>query len=216
MIILSLSIVGCANRNTTLDDTPNVTKPIPPKYGTPSNNIGVGVYNNGIYLGQGTGSSSGNEAAIVTIRDGSISNIELLSIDTNGSIIRNETTNLNQNNQNNQNNQIVEPNNSGSLGAPNTTTTPNNIITNPNTTTMPGTSLSPSVEQGLPDTTTNPAPNTNVDTAASSLASVKKDLINNVIVSQSVDVNINEPDNIKPSVDSWKAAIRNALEKASK
>jgi hypothetical protein len=230
--ILVFSLMACTNKNTAMKNNQTGTNSNTPKSGSTNSSSAVGKYNNGIYVGQSNINTSGSETAIVTIRDGAIDNVELLKIDNTGRIMDTHTPNYSS---------ATEPN-SSNINAPNGTITTPNTTAAPSTTTVPGTTIASGTGDGtgtvtdgtgLPNTNissrdnntannttnnltnNNTASNNTTNNADVSLASAKKDLINNVINSQTADVNINVDGSVKTSIDNWKTAIQNALNKAA-
>ncbi|MBC2580105.1 hypothetical protein [Clostridium sp. DJ247] len=83
--LITCSLSACDNRNTSLRN--QVTNPGRTNLRIDQrNNVGVNTngYKDGVYIGQGNNSARGNEAAIVTITNGRISNVFLKSIDNQG------------------------------------------------------------------------------------------------------------------------------------
>jgi hypothetical protein len=263
-LILTLSITACANanRNNAMNNNQNRTNTQnqqagiqnqgnigSPSSGSTNSQCAVGKYNNGIYVGQGIVTTTGNDAAIVTIRNGAIENIQLLSIDSSGKIQQTDNANFSSVTDPNVLNAPV-PNGTGNDGGTGTTT-PNVAGVPGSASTVPGTTIAQGTDKGLPDTVTkstdgnnnnnankngiinsathnntNDATNNNAANNATtdgttnnnntnSLATAKKDLINNVLNSQTTDVGINVDESIKPIVNNWKTAIQDALNRAT-
>jgi len=226
-VIMCLSITACANRNNVLNNDPNRTNgnrtvtPITQRYTAP-NSTQIGTFNNGVFTGEGNRNNNGNETAIVTIRNGLIDNIELVSVDISGNVRGNRITDTDTNR-----NIAVTP---GPGITPGTATDAGTAGTNTGTVTGTGTTAGtlpgPAAITGngtnagnitgtITGTGTNAGTN-NAAITASNLESAKRKLINNVINQQTADVNITVDESARATVDNWKVAIKRALDKASR
>ena len=83
-ILILSSLVGCGNKNTALrNQNMNQKGNQGSIQGTPYT-----AFRDGVYLGTGNRSSSGNQAAIVTVKDGKITDVVLKSLDADGKEIQ--------------------------------------------------------------------------------------------------------------------------------
>lgn len=192
--LMTCSISACGNRNTAYR-TPT-TQQGKTNFGMNQGNYNAGVGNtvafkDGVYLGEGNRTSRGNEAAIIRVTGGRITDVTLKTLDAQGREIYTNGT----------------PGNANGVGA-NTaggTTVGNTTGVNPNTGRTGGTTNGAITGGSTGRTTTT----TNLDRVTSNLA-------NAVVSQQTHNVTVNNPGTDASSVNNWKLAVSRALESARK
>ncbi|WP_411681743.1 hypothetical protein [Clostridium thailandense] len=192
--LVTCSISACGNRNTAYR-TPG-TNQGGTNIGINQGNYNTGMnttstYRDGIYLGEGNKSSMGNQAAIVTISGGKITDVVLKTIDAKGK----ETP-------------YTTGGNAGTtMGGTTTDITRGTVGGNPVGGSNTGTTVRTPADGTMTGSTTGPTITTN-------LARVRRDLANAVVSQQTHNVNIANAGNDANSVANWKLAISRALDSA--
>lgn len=177
--LITCSLSACGNRNAAYR-TPGTTQG-----GTNINinqPIGTAAFKDGVYLGEGNKTSQENHAAIVTVRNGRISNVVLKTLD-------------------NQGKEIITRSSSGF--STNTTqggTTGTGITRG----TTPGVNPSGAPTTGSTNGISNNATLTHSER-------VRQDLANAIVSQQTYNVTINNVGNDTFAVDNWKLAVNRAL-----
>lgn len=190
--LITCSISACGNRNTAYR-TPS-TNQGGTNIGMNQGNYNAGVGNtvafkDGVYLGEGNRTSMGNQAAIVTVSGGRITDVVLKTLDAQGREVYSQGANVGTN-----------------TGRVNNTT---------GTTIKSGTPAGTTTDGTVGNTITNGA-NTVRDTVTSSIERVRRDLSGAVVSQQTHNVTINSTGSDTAAVNNWKLAISKALETARK
>lgn len=189
--LITCSISACGNRNTAYR-TPGTTQG-----GTNINlnqPIGTATFRDGVYLGEGNKTSQENHAAIVTIRNGRITNVVLKTLDNQGKEITTRST--------------------PDFTTGSTTNTGIGVTTGIDATR--GTTPEITAPGGRTDNTVYGPTNTTTGTALTHSERVRRDLANAIISGQTYNVSISNVGNETFAVDNWKLAVSRALASAKR
>lgn len=184
--LITCSLSACGNRNAAYR-APGTTQG-----GTNINlnqPIGTAALKDGVYLGEGNKTSQENHAAVVTVRNGRITNVVLKTLDNQGKEITTRSTS------------DFTTGSTTNTGIGGTTGIDATRGTTPEIT-------SPGPRTG---TTTYGPTNTTTGTALTHSERVRRDLANAIISQQTYNVNISNVGNDTFAVDNWKLAVSRAL-----
>lgn len=194
-ILILSSVIGCGNKNTALKNS-NINQ------GTnQTDNRGINQGNSntalrdGVYLGAGNRTSSGNQAAIVTVKGGKITNVVLKSIDAEGREINHSRTI--DGSVGGTTNGTAGGNMNGTMGG----TSNGNVNRNTDGSAAPG------------GTTTG---STGGGSTAATVDQIRKDLANAMVQKQHYDVKVGGANMASSTVNNWILAARRALESAKR
>lgn len=188
-ILILSSIVGCGNRNTALQNR-NINQSI--NQGANQRNYTTAL-RDGVYLGAGNRTTSGNQAAIVTVKGGKITDVALKSIDAEGREI-------------NQGRTITEAtggNTTGTVGG----TTGGNMNG-----TQGGTSNGNMNRNIAPGGTVGGT--TGGGSTTATVDQIRRDLASAMVQNQNYDVKVSGANMASSTVNNWILAARRAIESA--
>lgn len=202
--LITCSLSACGNRNTAYR-TPGIDQGRANINIDQRNNVGVdtAAFKDGVYLGEGNKTSQENHAAIVTVRNGRITNVVLKTLDSQGK----EITTRSSSNFN-----IADINNTtigGTTGIDATRgTTPGITPPGPRTNNIANDTTNNNITN---NNTTNNITNNTANTALTHSERVRQDLANAIVSQQTNNVAISNVGNETFAVDNWKLAVSRAL-----
>lgn len=190
-ILILSSLVGCGNRNAALGNR-SINQSI--NQGTKQGNYTTAL-RDGVYLGAGDRTSSGNQAAIVTVKGGKITDVVLKSIDVQGrEIISGRTAGG-----------TTGGTTSGAIGG----TAGGNMNG-----TQGGTSNGNANRNVAPGGTTSGS--TGGGSTAATVDQIRRDLASAMVQKQSYDVSVGGANMASSTVNNWILAARRAIESAKR
>lgn len=231
--LITCSLNACGNRNTSFRN---------PGINQGGTNIGLNqgsnpgtttTYRDGVYIGEGNKTAAGNQAAVVTITGGRISNVVLKTLDAKGTEI---TTNR-QTSTGNAGTAIGSNMGGTASGTPGETTSGTKDIVNGGTTggakggatsgaitgtgggrangTASGNLVTGGTTGGATDGTTINGTTAGGNTV-NNYERVRRDLASSIVQNQTTNVTIGDVGNEKNATDNWKLAVNRALDRAKK
>jgi uncharacterized protein with FMN-binding domain len=227
VVLIAGSLTACGNRNTaykTPGTNPNGTNLNMYQNNAISNdlrnNVGIHstLYKDGVYLGQGNKTSSGNQSAVVTIRGGRITDVLLKTLDAKGKEVK-TAGNTTGSNINTAPYGSTYGSNGGTTGGTTNGTssgvvTGSNVMnTNPNLpgSPMTGPNFGTNLENNGVTINNNTSVGINNGTTLTTYDRVRRDLANAIVTNQTHNVTINNAGNQVNAVNNWKLAVSRAL-----
>jgi hypothetical protein len=192
-ILMLGSIVGCGNRNTALENR-NINQSI--NQGTNQRNYTTAL-RDGVYLGAGNRSTNGNQAAIVTVKGGKITDVALKSIDAEGREINQDRTITGTTGGNTVGNAVG--NTGGTLGGDMNGTQGGTSNGNMNRNDAVGGTVGGTTGGG---------------STAATVDQIRRDLASAMVQKQNYDVKVGGDNMASSTINNWILAARRAIESA--